>query len=95
MAAPKQAVGPKSDKIWRDAIHRAVKRKLEGKGDPQALDKLADALVAKGLEGDVSALKEIGDRLDGKPKQQIEHSGEDGGPLQVNIVRFSGGDHAA
>ncbi|KGM34693.1 hypothetical protein [Inquilinus limosus] len=84
--------GVKQDKIWRDAIHRAVKRRMGGEGNPQALDQLADQLVAAGLGGDVSALKEIGDRLDGKPKQQVEHSGEDGGPLRVEVIRFSAGD---
>jgi hypothetical protein len=53
---------------------RAVHRR-ESKKDPQALDKLADKLVALGLEGDVAAMREIGDRLDGKPTQAIEHGG--------------------
>lgn len=67
---------------------RAVKR-VESGEDVQALEKLADALIAKGKEGDVAALKEIGDRLDGKAVQAI--TGEDG-PLQINIVRFGSGD---
>jgi hypothetical protein len=56
--------------MWREAILRAVKRR-DSKEDPQALEKLADSLVAKGLEGDIPALREIGDRLDGKPAQPI------------------------
>lgn len=35
------------------------------------LQALADELVAAGLERDVTALKEIGDRLDGKPSQAM------------------------
>ena len=83
MAAPIQPAGSKSDKIWRAAIMRAVRRQM---GDPldddgpaeQRLERLADRLVMQGLSGDVSALREIGDRLDGKPTQDIavEHSGE-------------------
>jgi len=50
---------------------RAVKRRQEGEGDPQALDKLADKVIQLGLSGDMSAIREIGDRLDGKPAQAI------------------------
>jgi hypothetical protein len=77
LAAPINPKGAKSDKIWRDAIMRAVRR-LETDEPPkdakpqQRLERLADALVAKGLEGDVPAMKEIGDRLDGKPHQTAE-----------------------
>lgn len=39
--------------------------------DGKKLRKLADAIVDKALDGDVSALKEIGDRLDGKPHQSV------------------------
>lgn len=44
---------------------------------------LADALVNAGLDGDVPALKEIGDRLDGKVPQALEHAGKDGGPMVI------------
>jgi len=84
LAAPKNPVGAKSDKIWRDAIQRAVKRRLQGKSGPQALDQLADRLVEAGLEGDVSAMKEIGDRLDGKPVQGVAHDPESG-PIRMVI----------
>lgn len=45
--------------------------------DHKALRKVAKALIDKASEGDVSAIKELGDRLDGKPAQAIEN-GEDG-----------------
>jgi hypothetical protein len=45
------------------------------------LEALADTLVDEGLAGDVSALKEIGDRLDGKVPQALEHAGKGGGPI--------------
>ncbi|MGE3710031.1 MAG: hypothetical protein AB7G35_10185 [Hyphomicrobiaceae bacterium] len=67
-----------------------MNRHLAGEGDPKALDKLADALVEKGVTGDVAALKEIGDRLDGKPSQQLEHTGEGGGPLKVRWLTSEG-----
>lgn len=93
MAAPHNPVGSKSEKIWRDAVMRAVKRR-NSKEEPQALEKLADELVATALAGDVTALKEIGDRLDGKPTQQLQHSGDAQSPLVVNVVKFAD-DNAA
>lgn len=88
MAATKTPPGGvKSDKLWRDAIHRAVKR--TEKGD-KWLEKLADKLVAVAMEGDVSALKEIGDRLDGKPTQQVDHGLPPGG--NVKFVMTIGSD---
>ena len=41
---------------------------------------MAEKLYEKAAEGDLAAIKEVGDRLDGKATQQIdqttEHSGE-------------------
>lgn len=62
--------GRKGEKIWADAVRRAVMRRMEDvEGKPQKLERLADALVSSALEGETVALKEIGDRLDGKPAQ--------------------------
>lgn len=72
-------VGATKGKLWRDAIRRAVQ------GDSKKLDKLARVLVQKAEEGDMMALKEIGDRLDGKPAQAI--TGGDGGALVINVNR--------
>ncbi len=79
MAAPKKPriVGPKSDKLWRDALMRAVKRRAGGKGNPQKLERIADACVEEALKGDIPAIKEIGDRLDGKPTQGVELAADD------------------
>jgi hypothetical protein len=65
--------GPALNKPWKDAIARAIKRREEK--DPLALEKLADKLLREAAQGDITALKELGDRLDGKPKQETEHSG--------------------
>lgn len=66
MAAPKGNKNAARGTQWRDAVRKAVMR--EGK-----LDALAQALVARGLEGDMAALREIGDRLDGKATPGYEH----------------------
>jgi hypothetical protein len=74
MAARKtKPEGKKPDKLWYHAIMRAVNRP-QGQNLPRTapkLEYLADQLVNKAMEMDVSALKEIGDRLDGKPSQSI------------------------
>ncbi len=76
-------------KDWAEALRRAVHRESAGKGSPKWLDVLANRCVEAAAEGDMQAMKEIGDRLDGKPKQQTEVSGPDGGDIPVGInVRF-------
>ena len=64
--------GYKADKLFRDALMVAVKR-ATAKGSPtKRLAALADALVEKGVGGDVPAIKEIADRLDGRPAQAVD-----------------------
>lgn len=76
--------GPKSDKIWADAVRRAVMRRIENEeGKPQKIERLADKLVDLGLEGEVAALKEIADRLDGRPKQESDTNVNLAGSLEL------------
>jgi hypothetical protein len=65
--------GRPNDKPWREAIQMALKDK-----DPKRLRKIADSLIDLAESGDLQAMKEIGDRLDGKPAQQQIHTGADG-----------------
>ena len=82
MGAPVGNTNHTDGRVWRAAIRRALEKKsLADKRD--ALESIADALLAKALDGDVSALKELGDRLDGKPNQPI--TGEDGGPVRHSV----------
>lgn len=54
---------------------------------------LVAAILKKAKEGDISAWREIADRIEGKPVQQVEHSGPDSGPITSNIVvRFVDGE---
>ena len=74
MPAPNNPKGAKSDKEWRDAIRMAVYELRVSGDNPEkvkALRLLARALVEKALKGDIPALKEIGDRLDGRPSQAV------------------------
>lgn len=72
------------NKPWAEAVRKALMME-----DPIAkrkrIELLANRLVDKALEGDVSAIKEIGDRVDGKPAQTI--SGDPDAPLLFGTVR--------
>lgn len=81
---PKAPRGPYIDKPFRDALRLAVKRPGEAdvKGKTK-LDKLVVSLVESAVNGDVPAIKEIADRLDGKVPQAV--TGEGGGPVAMAI----------
>lgn len=77
--------GPKSDKFWSEAIRMAVMREDEIDGKKvKRLRIVADKIVELAMTGDIAAMKEIGDRLDGKPAQA--HTGADGGAINVIIA---------
>ena len=71
--APKGNQNAIKGRLWNNAINRALEiwdkeSRFEGK---KALDALAMQLLQKCADGDISALKELGDRLDGKPAQSV------------------------
>ena len=72
--------GPYVDKLWREALRRAVLKRVEGE---QRLDLIAEGVVTQAMAGEAVAYKEIGDRLDGKAAQALEHTGADGEPLVI------------
>lgn len=76
--APEGNKNATKNRPWAEAINRALLAE-----DGKKLRALADKIIDKALEGDVSALKEIGDRVDGKPAQAI--TGADGNDLVVRI----------
>lgn len=73
-------------KVWHAAIMRALERRDQSRSDGiKELDALADKLLALVASGDLPALKELGDRLDGKPAQIIAGD-EDLPPVQLQGV---------
>lgn len=44
---------------------------------------IAEKLVIAAEAGESWAIKEVADRIDGKPMQAVEHSGEDGAPISM------------
>ena len=63
----------KDNRLWRNTIQRAIKQ-----GDPDRLRRIAEKLLDKAEEGDLGALKELGDRIDGKTTQQVDNISSDG-----------------
>lgn len=57
------------DRPFRDALMLAIN---ECDGDQKKLRKVAEKLVEKAMDGDVTSIKEIADRIDGKPQQSVE-----------------------
>lgn len=79
------------NRVWREAIIRALEKRAGGDADViSALEPIAEKLVAQALAGEISHVKELGDRLDGKAAQQVLVSGDGtGNPVVVEIVRFA------
>lgn len=68
---------PPKEKSFANMLNIAIKEAIEG-SDKTKLRAVADALVEKGMAGDVAAIKEIADRLDGKvPQAVVGDDGED------------------
>jgi hypothetical protein len=77
--------GPYADKLWREALRKAVLERVEGE---QKLDRIAKRVVDQALDGDDKAYREIGDRLDGKATQHNEHSGPGGSAIPVQFIEL-------
>lgn len=75
--------GQQRDKPFRDALRLAI---ASAEDNPRQLRKLAEKLFDKALEGDVQAIKEVADRLDGKVPQAVGGSDELG-PIE-NVVTW-------
>jgi hypothetical protein len=83
--APLGNQNAKNAKIFQQAIKRALARASNATVDA-GLDRGCDALVAAFFAGEQWAIKEVADRLDGKPAQAIV--GDPDQPLEVNINKI-------
>lgn len=73
---------PPKEKSFANMLNIAVKEAIED-GSKTKLRAVADALVDAAMKGDVPAIKEVADRLDGKVPQA--HVGDDGAD-PINFV---------
>lgn len=82
---------PPSEKTFTNMLRLALKEAHEDGGDK--LRAVADVLVSKAVSGDIQAIKEIADRLEGRPVQAVEgtmeHTADELSLLLGRIAGFS------
>lgn len=80
--------GGKPDKLIRDALLIAVKRHCKDDNGKKTtyLNRIATKVVTLAASGDVPAIKELFDRIDGKPAQAVELSGDAANPVAFNMI---------
>ena len=75
-------------KPWADALRIAASCEHGKDKKKTKLRAIAEKTVSMALNGDIAAIKEIGDRLEGKPAQSEKHEvelyGKDGGAIEHN-----------
>jgi len=71
----------KEKRIWSKIV-----KKLAVQEDYARLHKVANALFDKAADGDISAIKELGDRIDGKSMQENMVTGDSDQPLTIKVV---------
>lgn len=84
----------KRPSIMTEALMVALLRPHEN--DPAGRSKAAVAaeeLVELAIKGDVPAWREIINRIEGMPSQQVQHTGADGGPIE-QVIRDAPGNLA-
>lgn len=78
--------GPKREKPFRDALMLAIKEAEANENSHRALRRVAERLLDEAAAGNVQALKEVADRLDGKVPQGVI-GGEEGDPaISINAA---------
>lgn len=79
---------PPKERSFANMLNIAINEATKGGGTK--LRAVADKLVELAIAGDMQAIKEIGDRIDGKPVQVTEGPGEGGAFKHELTVRFVG-----
>ena len=69
----------------RQALKRALSRK-SGKTYREGLDKVMDEYVTQACAGESWAIRDMIDRLDGKPAKAVTLSAPDGGPVEISAI---------
>ncbi len=94
MAAPKGNTNSATGKEGRRALELALEHYPEVPeviGRVRTLIRMWHPIIAKAFEeGDLAAMKEINDRLDGRPAQSISVGGDAENPLSLVIAEISG-----
>src|SRR6516164_3196859 len=76
----RRLLGQQRDKLYREALRMELAAAGE---DLKKLREIARVHIEKAAGGDMQAIKELADRLDGRPAQILEHSGP-----ETPVIRF-------
>jgi len=68
----------RTNRLWGKTV-----KKLAIQEDYKRMHKVAEALFRKAEDGDISAIKELGDRIDGKASQEI--TGDSDAPITIVV----------
>src|SRR5438552_3908271 len=77
--------GQQRDKPYREALRMELAAAGE---NMMALREIAKVHIAKCKEDDMRAIKELGDRLDGRPAQILDLSVPDSNPIEKIVHKF-------
>lgn len=76
---------PKREWTWQGLLEK-VGNEVENKTGQTFKDLVAKRLWIECVNGNVHAIKELFNRLDGMPRQPIEHSGPEGETLTIEFI---------
>lgn len=76
-------------RLIEQALIRAIKQRDLKDGDGETLRRIAEAQIDRALQGDPLGFDRVADRLEGRPRQQIDHGNAEGAPF---VVRFDSPD---
>ena len=71
----------KTNRYFGETIKRMIRQ-----SDGEVLRTIAQALIDKASEGDLGAIKEFADRVDGKAVQENKMIGDDNSPMVLKII---------
>jgi hypothetical protein len=82
---PRNPRGQQRDKLYREALRLELADMSEGV-DLKKLREIARAHIERAASGDMQAIKELRDTLDGRPAQAIEHIEQSDDKPRVNTI---------
>lgn len=88
MANPHPGISPgrpPKEKSFANMLRIAISEAVKGKSHTK-LRAVADSLVEKAISGDVNAIKEVADRLDGKVPQGVIGGGDSDPAVKLVVV---------
>jgi hypothetical protein len=81
----RRLLGQQRDKLFREALRMQLAQAGE---NLKALREIADVLIAEAKAGNIRAIEEIADRLDGKPAPQMPDLPGNGGEQMRRTVTY-------